>query len=220
MLQDAIDDLYEEFPYQAEVKYSGKFKPYNANVQLYNKKLTFKLSKSWKNISREIQIGLVQELLLKILKKRLKSKKKQTTNTQLYNFFMQKIHIAIPKTKSDPVLEESFKRVNNEYFLDLIEQPNLKWGNGINKLGSYEFGTDTISISTTLEQHPSLLDYVMYHEMLHKKEKFYTKNGRSYHHTTNFRKKEKQFKDSDILEKELSKLVRKSKTKRFFFRNL
>ena len=54
MLQDAIDDLYEEFPYQAEVKYSGKFKPYNANVQLYNKKLTFKLSKSWKNISPPI----------------------------------------------------------------------------------------------------------------------------------------------------------------------
>ncbi|MBU0614539.1 MAG: hypothetical protein KJ601_00440 [Nanoarchaeota archaeon] len=218
MIQDAVNDLYDNFPYQIEIYYSGKFKPYNANVQLRNNCLTFNLSKTWKNISREIQIGLVQELLLKIMKKRLRPKQTNTTNIQLYNYFMQKVHIAVPKTMTDPLLNASFDRVNQEYFDGLLETPNLKWGNGVNKLGSYAFGSDTISISTILKNHQELLDYVMYHEMLHKKEKFYTKNGRSYHHTRKFRNKEKEFTNAEDLDKELSKLVRKTRFNRFFFR--
>jgi len=216
MLKQAINDLYDEFPYEYKLKYSGKFKPYRANIKLANNHIQLNLSKTWKPISKEIQIGLVQELLLKLLKNKLNPKTTKTINIEMYNIFLKKLHLGIPKTKSDPILYSSFNKVNEDYFYGLIETPNLVWINSVNKLGSYEYGTDTISISTTLKEDPEALDYVMYHEMLHKKHKFHNKNGRSFHHTKDFRDDEKEFKNADIIEKRLSSIVRKNKRRKFF----
>jgi len=210
---DAFEDLFPDKnikDYALEVKYTGRFKPYNANVKYTKNAFTFNLSKKWKRISREIQIGLLQGLLLKIFKK-----KKSTFNIDLYNSFMKKIHIAAPKTKSDPILEASFDRINEAYFYGLIEKTNFTWHNSIRKLGSYEYGSDTISISKILQGDLDVLDYVMYHEMLHKKHKFYNKNGRSYHHTRLFKEKENEFKNSEGMEERIKLLVRK-KAKRIF----
>ena len=215
MLKQSINELYNEFPYEAKLKYSAKFKPYRANIKLMHDQLQLNLSKKWKTVSKEIQAGLVQELLLKILKNKLKPKTTSTQSIELYNIFMKKIHLGIPKTKTDPILEQSFERVNDQYFYGLIEKPNLTWANSFRKLGSYEYGTDTIAISNLLEDDQEILDYVMYHEMLHKKHKFHIKNGRNYHHTKEFRKKEKEFKNSQLLEKRLSFFIKRRK-KRFF----
>jgi hypothetical protein len=56
----------------------------------------------------------------------------------------------------------------------------------------------------------------MYHEMLHKKYKFNSKNGRSYHHTSQFRKKEKAYPNSEEIEKKLNSLAVRKKVGRFF----
>ena len=45
MLKQAIDELYTNFPYETKLKYSGKFKPYRANVRLSNNLIQFNLSK-------------------------------------------------------------------------------------------------------------------------------------------------------------------------------
>lgn len=219
MLKQAIDEIYNEFPYSYSLKYSAKFKPYRANVRLRADNIQFNLSKKWKTVSKEIQIGLIQELLLKILKNRLKTLKTNTQNIELYNIFMRKIHIATPKIDIDPVLEESFDRVNEKYFYNLLEKTNLKWGSdSLSKLGSYEYGNDTIIISKILEDvDKEILDYIMYHEMLHKKHKFTKRGSKNYHHTTEFRNKEKEFENSELIEKKLSSLLNK---KRFSFRNL
>ena len=100
--EDAFTDLYNPkylANYQLELKYNNRFKAYNANVRLNNNILTFNLSKRWKTVSREIQIGLIQELMLKIFKRRLKPKTTKTINIEMYNVFIQKIHIAVPKTE-------------------------------------------------------------------------------------------------------------------------
>jgi hypothetical protein len=218
MLKQAIDELYGEFPYTYSLKYSGKFKPYRANIRLSGGNIQLNLSKKWEGVSNDIQIGIVQELLLKILKKRLKPLRTNTSSIELYNIFMKKIHIAAPKTDIDPVLEGSFDRVNSEYFYGLLEKTNLKWGNvSLSKLGSYEYGTDTIMISKVLDGEQEMLDYVMYHEMLHKKHKFKKSGSRSYHHTSEFRKDEREFKDSELIEKRLKRLLVR---KRFSFRRM
>lgn len=215
LLEQAFTELFPEknlSDYELKLKYHNKFKPYNANVKYFGKKIQFNLSKKWKTVSKEIQIGLIQELLLKIFKE-----KKKTTNIDLYNIFMRNIHIAIPKTKTHPLLEESFNRVNEKYFFGLIEKPNLVWGNiSLRKLGSYEYGSDTITISKIFQNNKELLDYIMYHEVLHKKHKFEDKNGRNYHHTKKFRKDEKEFENSKEMEKEISKLVNKKRIKSIF----
>ncbi|MAE42657.1 hypothetical protein CMO93_02710 [Candidatus Woesearchaeota archaeon] len=213
IITDAFEDLFPDKnikDYNFSIKYTDRFKPYNANVKYRKNFFEFNLSKKWKRVSREIQIGLLQGLLLKIFKE-----KKNTFNIDLYNSFMKKIHIAVPKTKTDPVLEDSFNRINENYFFGLIEKPNLEWHDSIRRLGTYEYGSDAISISKILQADMDVLDYVMYHEILHKKHKFHSKNGRSYHHTKEFREKEKQFENSNEMEERIKTLVRQKARKRF-----
>lgn len=219
MLKEAIGGLYKEFPCSYSLKYSGKFKPYRANIKLRNDHIQLNLSKKWKTVSKEIQIGLIQELLLKLFKKKLKPLRMNTQNIELYNIFMKKIHIAAPKTDIDPILEESFDRVNEKYLYGLLEKTNLIWGNAsLSKFGSYDYGTDTIMISKVLQDvELEMLDYVMYHEMLHKKHKFTRKNNRSYHHTAKFKRKEREFENSELMEGKLRRLLTK---KRFSFKNV
>lgn len=208
LAKEAFGQLYpgKELKYILELKYSYHFKPYNANVRLYGNKMTFHFSKNWKKISKEIQIGLVQELLVKILKDR----NRKTMNMELYNLFMKNVHISVPKTKTDEILEQSFDRVNESYFNGMLDKPNLQWGNAsTSKLGSYEYGSDTITISTIFKNEKKLLDYVMHHEMLHKKFKFSSSNGRTVHHSTEFRKMEAKFENSGLIEKEISRLARR-----------
>jgi len=213
IVEEAFNGLYpdKEFSYIGTVRYSGKFHGYNANVKYSPNSLDFKLSRNWKSVSREIQIGLIQALMNKVFRTKVK-----TMNIDLYNIFLKKVHYTIPKTESDPVLEESFARVNERYFNSIIERPNLKFGgDSFTKLGSYEYGSDTIIISNVFKDDTLLLDYIMYHELLHKKYKFYEKDGRSYHHTKLFRTKEKEFEEPDI-EHKLKLFLARKKIKRFF----
>jgi len=189
--------------YDILVKYHGNFSGYNANVRYSGRKITFNLSKKWKAVDKEIKIGLLQALLLRIFKQ-----KKSTINIDLYNNFLRKVHVTIAKTDIDHELKKSFDRINDKYFEGMLEIANLKWGNGnVRTLGSYDFGTDTIKISSSLKGDDELVDYVMYHEMLHKKLKFSSSGAKSRYHTALFRKEEKRFENSAELEKRIKKRI-------------
>ena len=213
LLEQSFNELFPDKKlenYEFKIKYTDRFKPYNANVRYRGNSLQFNLSKKWRKISKEIQIGLIQGLMLRIFKE-----KKRTTNIDLYNNFMKSLHISIPKTDTDPILEEAFNKINEKYFFGLIERPNLMWHDSIRRLGSYEYGTDAISMSRVLENDTDLLDYVMYHEMLQKKHKFHSKNGRTHHHTKEFREMERKFENSEDMEERIKNLVRIKRRKRF-----
>jgi len=203
----------KEFDYLPEINYSGRFKGYNANARLQNKKLIFNLSKNWKNIDNAIKIGLIQELIIRLFRK-----KAHTFNMDLYNTFLHKVHIGIPKTRIDPMLLQSFVRINAQFFYNTMELPNLIWGtHSIAKLGSYDYGTDTVSMSKILKDDFELVDYVMYHELLHKKHKFRSKYGRTHAHTKEFKDDEQKFPNAPLLEKRLSRLARQKKKFLGFF---
>ncbi len=215
LVREACNQLYPEKPYvySATVHYSGKFKGYNARISLnrFQKHITLSLSKQWRTVSRDIQIGLVQHLLCRLFKD-----KRQTMQMDLYAYFMKHVPRTVAKTKSHPVLEGSFRRINDQFFGGLMDQPNLVLGKGVTKLGQYDLGTDTVSISTTLINHPALMDYVMYHELLHKKHQFSGKGGSHRYHTHAFRQDEQKFPDAQRLEKELSRLVSSQKRRSFW----
>lgn len=193
------------------IKYSRAFNPYNANVRYTAFSMTFRLSQEWRRVSNEIKLGLIQSLLLKVYKE-----KKRTLNMDLYDNFIKNVGDYSEVKQSDPVLDKSFKRVNEKYFNGFINQPNLKWGgHSFSKLGTYEYGSNTVTVSKLFEEDEELLDYIMYHELLHKKHKFHTKNNRSYHHTSKFRKKEKEF-DNPEVEKKLEQFLKKKRIKRVF----
>lgn len=226
LVHRAVEELYpEKLPqYQWDLAYSGRFNSYNANVKYNRTKVAFYLSKDWRKISDEIKIGLVQNLLLKIFGKE-NARAMSTINLDLYTTFLKNIHLAIPKSDQNPALKSSFDRVNNLYCNGLIDAPNLVWGKvSTRKLGSYEYGSDRIIISSVLQQAPQeLLDYVMYHELLHKKHKFNCSSGasrRSYHHTALFKQDESRFDRYAEMEMQLQDFLRqfliKTKAKKFF----
>jgi len=200
--------------YSGRISYSGHFKGYNAAVRL-NKttnEISFRLSKQWRNVSNEIKVGMLQDLLVRLFKE-----KRHTLNMDLYANFIKALHKTIPKTKTHPLIEQSFHRVNDSYFYGMIERPNLIVGKSVNTLGHYEYATDTVMIAEFLLPHPHLVDFVVYHELLHKKHQFTLKAGKSRHHTHAFRKEEKAFKNANILEAEISQLIRSTKRKGWFW---
>ena len=63
-------------------------------------------------------------------------------------------------------------------------------------MGHYNFMTDTVMLSLTLDDArvPAyVVDYVMYHELLHKQLGVNVVNGRRYAHTPEFRSAEQAF---------------------------
>ncbi len=211
-MEEAFTELFpgREIP-AFKLKYSGRFSAYNANVVKHGNDLQFNVSKEWRNVDRLIKKGLLQHLLLKITRDHRRKKfKRNTMHIDLYNSFVKNLHKSIPKTKTDPILDQSFWRVNGQFFFNTIEQANLEWSSySKTTLGTYNYQTDTITVSRFFENAPQgLLDYVMYHEMLHKKVKFKTSGTKSYHHTAKFKQKEKEFPDAKKMEKAIEEFLR------------
>ena len=70
--------------------------------------------------------------------------------------------------------------------------------------------------AVVLEKREDFIDLVMHHELLHKKHKFNSKNGRSLHHSTAFRKEEHSFENYEKLEEELKRYLGRQNLKRMF----
>lgn len=216
LAQEAYDELFPNYPeYRSiEVTYSAKFKSLNANVKYDFNKLIFCLSRDWLEYSDDLKKGLMQHLLLKVFSRRRYEK---TMELDLYEKFIKNLGKYTKVEVADEELKRSFDRINKEYFIGLMDQPNLEWGSStFHKLGHYEYASNLIVISDIFKGDIELLDYVMYHELLHKKHGYKTtKTGRSIHHSREFKEEEKKYKIPDI-EKKLSWFIRKKKIKNAF----
>ncbi len=210
LIKESFQRLFpeKEFLYYAEMEYNRRLSDFNANIRLTRNTLSLHLNLQWKDIDEEIKIGLIQHLLLKVFKQRA-----HTPNIELYNNFIKNIPLLTLKTKNDPTLEQSFQRVNQTFFSNGMEQPNLTWGNAaFRKLASYNFHNDTITVSSIFNDARSeVLDYLMYHELLHKHHQFKHHNGRSSFHTREFRAAEESYPQQPKIEQEINAIIRTKK---------
>ena len=95
-------------------------------------------------------------------------------------------------------LEQAFERVNRDLFQSGMPRPRLTWSRGetYREFGHYQPSSDTVSISRSLDsaQVPEfVLDYVVFHELLHKQMGMKLASGRLYSHTPAFRRAERTF---------------------------
>ncbi len=93
----------------------------------------------------------------------------------------------------------SFNRVNAEYFRGRLQQPKLVWGESFNmrKFGHYDSIRDTVMVSSSLDRGdvpPFVVDFVLYHELLHRSMGVAYTNGRRAAHTPDFKRQERAFK--------------------------
>lgn len=97
-------------------------------------------------------------------------------------------------------LDLNFARINTLYFGGQLERPTLGWSGTRSRriLGRYDSAHRTIVISRVFDS-PTVpdfvLDYVLYHEMLHIKHPSRVKDCRMITHSAEFRADEKKFKD-------------------------
>jgi len=95
-------------------------------------------------------------------------------------------------------LAEVFLRVNSDYFDGQLDRPKLRWSRSINRreFGHYQPSTDTIAINRALDA-PGIplfaIEYVMFHELLHKQLGTMRVNGRRRVHTREFQTAERRF---------------------------
>jgi len=110
-------------------------------------------------------------------------------------------------------LETVFDRVNEAHFGGELDRPRLTWNTRITqvKMGHYDFIRDTVMLSVTLDAPDVpdyVVDYVMYHELLHKKLGKQMVSGRHYAHTSAFREAERAFPHYEEAQAFLNKAAR------------
>lgn len=95
-------------------------------------------------------------------------------------------------------LDKIFGKLNLVYFQNDIEKPELSWSQRrtYRRLGHHDPVHNAIIISKSLDEKSVpkyVVEYVLYHEMLHIKHPVYQKNGRRCVHTPKFKRDEENF---------------------------
>ncbi len=95
-------------------------------------------------------------------------------------------------------LDRMYARLNRKYFNNELHKPALSWSARRTKriLGHHDLVHDAIVISRSLDQATVpefVVEYVLYHEMLHLRHRPRVVNGRRVFHTAGFRADERHF---------------------------
>ena len=95
-------------------------------------------------------------------------------------------------------LAEIFDDLNRRYFRDLLEKPVLTWSarKTYRILGHHDATHQTIVVSRSLDAKGVplyVVEYIVFHEMLHIHHPTVHHNGRRYNHTAAFRRDEEKF---------------------------
>jgi hypothetical protein len=114
-------------------------------------------------------------------------------------------------------LEAAFLRVNETFFGGAILRPHLAWSRRTTRrvFGHYHFARDELTVSLSLDSNrvpEFVLDFIMYHELLHKQHGLTKMSQRLYAHTAAFRSDERKFPRYKEAQDELLKVARRSRS--------
>jgi len=116
-------------------------------------------------------------------------------------------------------LDRMFAKLNRHYFDGAIPKPTITWSQRRTKsiLGHHDHIHDSITISKTLDSNDVpdyVVEFVLYHEMLHIKHPARLINGRRYRHTSAFRLDERKFEQYEQAQKWLESYLRRRRVPR------
>ncbi|HVF51047.1 MAG TPA: SprT-like domain-containing protein [Pyrinomonadaceae bacterium] len=114
-------------------------------------------------------------------------------------------------------LERMFRRLNQRHFDNKLPEPTLTWSQRRTRtiLGHHDGVHDTIVVSKTLDAREIpewLVEFILYHEMLHIKHPARLINGRRYYHTKAFRTEEQRFPFYTEAQEWLDRIARQRRT--------
>lgn len=115
-------------------------------------------------------------------------------------------------------LAELFRVLNKRYFSEELEKPLLSWSPGKSRrvLGHHDHVHNAIIISTTLDSESVprfVVEYVLYHEMLHVKHPPSVVSARTIYHGRAFREEERRFEKFEEAVNWLERLARPARAR-------
>lgn len=180
----------------------------NHTIRLRNGKIFVRISDIFKDAPLAVHESLAKILVLKILRRKIPAieneiyneyASKQEIRDQALESKRQKGRKIITTSKGEVYdLEEIFRQMNDLYFDGAIKKPTLTWSvrETFRRLGHHDAAHETIVISKSLDDKKvprHVVEFVVFHEMLHIFHPMKIQNGRRYHHTPVFRRDEKKF---------------------------
>ncbi len=235
MDQNQLTEAFENAYYEVTGKYPKKdsikaeFYPYagiKETIRKRNNKTLARVSDIFNDAPQNIIQAIAIVMTSKIEQKKYPNQLNRIIRDYINTEKIRERHKKIRKTRGRKKtlttvgehynLEESYQRVNQKYFNNKIEKPNLTWGvrRTYNKFGHYDETRNTVLISKTLDNKKIpqfFLDYIMYHELLHIGQKTIYKNGRRNIHDKAFKKEERKYEKYEEATKIMKKITRQKK---------
>jgi len=202
-----------------------RFRPYangNCKVELQESLLDVRLSDVYQGAPEEVLESLAWLVLAKLCRKPAPAQHSQRFRAWMQRKEMRRtMHLVRQirgrKSISGPAgehfhLDEVFEELNQRFFHGLMARPNLGWSRNRSRtlLGHWDPSHNAIVLSRFLDQPGiprQVVDYIMYHEMLHLRYPAQHEGSRRRVHTREFREAEKQFPDFDAVKTALRQLL-------------
>ena len=189
-----------------------EFYPYvgiNHTIRLRRDKIFVRLAEICKCAPPDVQRALAFILVSKLLRKKVPAAAAELYRSYIKTQEMQSKARENKRAKGRKIitsaqgdahdLEEIFARLNSTYFRNSIPKPTLTWSarQTFRILGHHDSTHETIVVSKSLddEKIPQyVVEFIVFHEMLHIFHPTEQRGGRHYNHTPQFRRDEKKFK--------------------------
>lgn len=230
----AIRELYLEAfrwydPRRKPTPVHVSFYPYvgiNHTIRLRAGEIFVRISEVCRDMPLACHKGLAFILVGKLLRKKIPEGARE-----VYNAFVKSDHVRLAaderkKSRGRKVvtssrgsvydLDEIFDEVNARYFSNAVAKPALTWSarKTYRILGHHDATHDHVAISRSLDQPDVpryVVEYVLFHEMLHIVHPTRHVNGRRYNHTAAFRRDERKFAQYEQAERWIERNVRRMK---------
>lgn len=207
--------ILQDFPARKHWHYDIGFYPYvglNSTLQIRKGKFRLRISDLLADAPLEVIEALIRLLMAQVFQMPQDEAARALYDQYIRQPFMEERHYNARmqrgrKKLTGPLgkffdLNHSFDRVNQAYFSPRLKRPTLSWSpyRSRRRLGYHEERYDLIVISRWLDRRSVpvyVLDYVMYHEMLHIAIPPERKNARRIVHSKAFQEREKAFQQYD-----------------------
>ncbi len=212
-------------------KITVEFYPYvglNQTIRRREGKILVRLATLCGDAPMNFQRALAFILTAKILRKKVSPAANEVYQAYIKSREIQTKAQENKKTKGRKIvlspigeiynLTEIFLRINAIYFQSSIPKPTLTWSarQTYRILGHHDATHETIVISKTLDDAKVplyVVEFVVFHEMLHIFHPTKHRDGRRYNHTPQFRRDEKKFAQFEQAENWIEENARRLKAK-------
>ena len=219
-LEQLCKDVYSTIFSKKKIKLEARFYPSRSlrhTIYFQHGVIKIKIAESLSKAPERILKTLCTILLLKLFKIKVDRGLYKIYRNYLdgSDMLVHSVRKRPPNPRYSPLgkyfnLRELFDQINQQFFNGQLNPPVLGWSlhKAYRRLGFYNQEKNLLVISQIFDtKHvpQNVVEYLLYHEMLHIAIPTVHNNGRRKIHSTAFRQKERKFPDYDRVQKWLTK---------------